>query len=666
MPDENNYWEKFWQKRTSRRRLLSGSALAGTGLAAAAVVGCSSDSGDSTDPTGTGGGGGGNGDPTLYCGEDATPGEKYLCIEFDKPVDGRKEFVPAPADSRGGFLTYIGFDAVVLDRYDPHQTQFGPMYSNQSAVFSKLYRYASHEEPTWDNIYPDLAEDAPEMIEPDEPLTYVVKIRKGVKFHDTDKIRSNFPDLAGRELTAEDIAYSYNRQRDANSYQRTYYYRSSQYGTIENLEVVDDYTLRITTSEPTAPFYHFMADTNSMIIPKEIVDMGDGPDAGVPWDSVDSYRNRPPLAAERMIGTGPFMWDSLTFGIEYRAVRNPAWFGWGDPSLGRPYLEGYKATGQGLNDATVESLFRRKEIDTAGFIDNPQWILNILDEIPELTFARQQVSGWLNSRLKLYAKPFDDWRVRRALFLATDRQEIVDIIGSGAWIKVGPVNSAIKFWALPNEELYELPGYRLGEGRDQDLQEARQLYEAAGKPDLPLIWFADVPGYIPRYAPTYIETIKRNLGSDQDIKYQTVPYSRIAEGLVNPEPDTGAFTWGFDNGWIDLDDWVYPYFKTGGPKNSFKASDPQLDTLLDQSRREFDVEKRKLIGYDIQKYLLGVTNPEAPVAHARLDYACPGGGGIRWGYLKNATSWPWFGNQYWVSEAWFDHSDESFQDRRGQ
>jgi peptide/nickel transport system substrate-binding protein len=663
MPEDSNYWDKFWQKRYSRRRLLSGTAVAGTGLAIGAVVGCGSDTSDpnKTDaPTGSG-----NGNSSLYCGEDATPGEKYLCQTFDTPVDGRKTFVPAPADSRGGFLTYIGFDAVVLDRYDPHQTQFGPMYSNQSAVFSKLYRYGSHEEPTWDNILPDLATGAPEMIEPDTPLTYIVKLNQGVKFHDTPKIRSNFPDLAGRELTAEDVAYSYNRQRDADSYQRTYYYRSSQYNTIDKLEVVDKYTLKITTKEPTAPFYHFMADTNSMIIPKEIVDLEPGPDGSTPWDSIDSYRNRAPVASDRMIGTGPFMWDTLTFGIEYKAVRNPEWFGWDDKSLGRPYLDGYKATGQGLNDATVESLFRRKEIDGAGFIDNPQWILNILDEIPELDFRRQQVSGWLNSRLKLYAKPFDDPRVRRALHLATDRQEIVDIIGSGAWVKVGPVNSAIKYWALPDEELLSLPGYRLGAERDQDIAEARALFEAAGKPDLPQIWFADVPGYIARYAPTYIETIKRNLGTDQDIKFQTVPYSRIAEGYVSPEADTGAFSWGFDNGWIDLDDWVYPYFKKDGPKNSFHADDPVLNTLLDDSRREFDTTKRKEIGYKIQRHLLGVTDPNAPAAHARIDYACPGGGAVNWPYAKNGTSWPWFGNQYWVAEAWFDHSDPSFAGRKG-
>ncbi|HEY5625743.1 MAG TPA: ABC transporter substrate-binding protein [Dehalococcoidia bacterium] len=649
---ESNYWDKFWRRRVSRRRLMSGTLVVGGGLAAASVVGCSSD-----EPGGGGGGVGGAEEfLALQNGTEANP------IPY---VDARRDFTPAPTDSRGGLLTYIGFDPVVLDRYDPHQTQFGPMYSNQSAVFSKLYRYASHDEPIWENILPDLAVSAPEMIgDPNEPTEYVIKIHQGVRFHDTEKIRKNFPDLAGRELTVDDIIFSYDRQRNTESAQRPYYYRSSQYETIDRIEKIDDYTMRITTKGPVAPFYHFLADTNAMIIPKEIVDMEAGPN-GEPWDSVDALSGRDPGPGDRMIGTGPFMWDSLTFGIEYKAVRNPDWFGWGDPDLNRPYLDGYLATGQGLNDATVESLFRRKEIDTAGFIDNPSWILGMKEDEPEIEFLRAATSGWLNTRFKLFCKPFDDWRVRRALHLAADRSQIVQIIGSGAWNVAGPVTKAISYWALDETELMTLPGYRTDKaGRDADLAEARQLFEAAGSPEIPQIWFADVPDYIRRYAPSYIETtLKKNLGVDQDINFQTVPYSRIAEGLLKDECDVGGFTWGFDNGWIDLDDWFYPYYKTGGPKNSFRVSDPDLDALLDAQRAEFDEEVRKDLGYQIQRYVLGETNPEAPAANARIDYASPGGGTIAWPYVKNRTGWPWFGNNYWTADIWFDKTDPTYQER---
>jgi ABC-type transport system substrate-binding protein len=627
--------------------------LAGGGFAVAAVVGCGGEEAGQQGGDGNGGGGTTADDPlNALVGEEVTPN------------DGRREFVYPEDDSgRGGTLVYIGFDPVVLDRYDPHQTQFGPMYANQSAIFSKLYMYASHEEPTWENIVPDLAESAPEMIG-DPPLTYVVKLRKGVKFHDTDAIRSNFPELAGRELTADDVIFSYERQTSETSPQRAYYYRSSQYKTIDKMEKVDDYTIRFTTKEPVAPFYHFMADTNAMIIPKEIVDQEPARAGDEPWDSVDAFGSREPRPGARMIGTGPFMWGELKFGIEFNAVRNPNWFGWADPDLGRPFMDGYKATGQGLNDPTIESLFRRKEIDVAGFIDNPQWIVDFKNENPEVEYQRQTVSGWIGTRFKAYCKPFDDPRVRRALHLAIDRREVVDVIGSGSWVKVGPVGQAIQYWALPQDELDALPGYRTATAeRDQDVTEARQLYEAAGRPALPQIWFADVPAYIPRFVETYLQTIKTNLGLDEVPKYQAVPYQRIAEGLVKEECDQAAMTWGFDNGWIDLDDWVYPYFKTDGPKNSFKISDPALDTMLDAQRREFDVDARRAIGYDIQRYLLGLTDPQAKAAHIRLDYATPGGGSISWPYLKNRVSYPWFGNSQWGANVWIDQNDPSYSGR---
>ncbi len=107
-------------------------------------------------------------------------------------------------------------------------------------------------------------------------------------------------------------------------------------------------------------------------------------------------------------------------------------------------------------------MFRRKEVDTAGFIENPDWVFDIKREKPELEFFRSWISGWINSRFKVFCAPFDDVRVRKAIHLATERQQIVDVIGSGEWRMQGPVGNAIDYWALPYEELLTLPGYRQG------------------------------------------------------------------------------------------------------------------------------------------------------------------------------------------------------------
>ncbi len=616
----SGYWDGFWRRRLGRRRLLTGAAVAGGGLAAAALVGC--------------GGKGTEGAATL---------------EAQEPADGRQAFVPAPAGADGGVLRYANADPVVLGRFDPHQSELGPVFSLQAAVFSKLYLYRSHEEPTWDNILPDLAESAPEMIG-DPPDTYVIRLRRGVKFHDNGRVRKTFPSLAGRELTADDVIFSLERQRNRNSPQRPFFYRSSQYDTIDRIDRIDDYTVRIATNGPLAPFYHFLADTTAFILPREIIDQA--------TDTLDATSGPPPQ--ERMIGTGPFMWDELTWGTAFKAVRNPSWFGWGEPALGRPYVDSYVVSGS-FDDATSEPLFRAKKLDMGGWLSNPEWVFNLKRDMPELVLHRVQLTPWVNSRLKTHCPPFNDVRVRKALHLATDREQIIDVLWKGEARPVGPVGTGIKYWALPQEELEGLPGYRrVPPERERDIAEARAAYEAAGSPEIPPIWAADIPFYIPEFMPTYAETLRRNLGTSVRTVIQS--YARVSEAYQR-DCNQAPMTWVFDNGWIDLDDWVYPYFHSRGSRNSFGASDAELDGMLEAQRREFDADRRRQLGYDIQRYLLGAEG-DKPACYARLDYAAFITSGVAWPYLKNRVTFPMvFGNSNWNANVWFDRNDPSFQGR---
>ncbi len=84
---ESGYWARFWRRQMNRRRLLTGTALTGTGLAAAAVVGC-------------GGGEKAGG------GETPTAGVAPTNVVPVYPNDARQQFVPAAASSTGGMLRY--------------------------------------------------------------------------------------------------------------------------------------------------------------------------------------------------------------------------------------------------------------------------------------------------------------------------------------------------------------------------------------------------------------------------------------------------------------------------------------------------------------------------------------------------------------------------------
>jgi hypothetical protein len=223
------------------------------------------------------------------------------------------------------------------------------------------------------------------------------------------------------------------------------------------------------------------------------------------------------------------------------------------------------------------------------------------------------------------------------------------------------VGIGIKYWALPQEELESLPGYRTGKGeRERDIADARAAFQAASSPELPRVWAADIPPYITSFMPTYSKTMSENLGVT--VKAGTHSYPQIFESYLR-ECDQAAMTWVFDNGWIDLDDWVYPYFHTNGPKNSFGVSDPELDSMLEAQRREFDIDRRRQLGYDIQRHLLGV-NGDKPSSYARLDYAAFISSSVAWPYVKNRVTFPMvFGNSQWNANVWLDRNDPSYDGR---
>ena len=270
----SSYWERLNRRRLSRRRLLVGAAGIGAGLVASSLVGCGGGQDDAVAPTGS---------PAAT----ATP------FSFGVPQ------VQEPAKSRGGTYRYYSFDPAPLDSFDPHQTQFGPIYQMHSAVFSKVLKYEDVYEGT---IVPDLAESVPETA---DKLTYVIKVRPNVRFQDTEKIRENFPQVAGRQLTAEDVKYSIERQTNKESPRSGLYYRASQWETVDKIEVVDPLTLRITTKIPTAPFVHYLADTNAFIIARELVDSAK--------DDMNSL--------DKMVGTGPFILEKF-IGLKDEQIKN--------------------------------------------------------------------------------------------------------------------------------------------------------------------------------------------------------------------------------------------------------------------------------------------------------------------------------------------------------
>ncbi len=614
----DSYWRRLQEARVSRRRVLAGGAALGAGVAGLAMVGCDS-------------GGGGSKTTTTGTAPAATPTAAQS----------------APVKSKGGVYRSFGFDALALDSFDPHQTQFGPMYNMHSTVFSKVLKY---DDDAAQVMSTDLADGMPEQ--PDK-LTYIIKIRKGVKFHSNPRAQQNFPNVAGRELTAEDVKYSIERQINASSPQKALYYRAEQWKTIDKLELVDNYTLKITTKAPTAPFMHYLADRNSFIVAKELVDDKDTMNTDT-----------------AMIGTGPFYLDEFKALEVVKVRRHPSWFAADDNprgiGTGRPFLDGVHSLWTPQSDSTQEAALNTKQVDSTGFADDST--TQRVGKQQGMVFAEIGTSGFLNTRLWASEQsPFKDFRLRKAMHLAIDRQRVGQQMFPGApglkgFLVDGPVSFPITAFAIPQSDLEQRPGYRSDQaGRDKDIAEAKQLWAAGSGPSSVKMIFAGVPAYIPDKArPELKRQFQEVLGLTIDETIDPTGYNGLATAFLHAAADETAGTFpasfGFDNGWIDLDDWVYPYFHTGGTKNSFLISDPTLDAKLEAQRQEFDRQKRQALGYDLQDYLL-----ESVLA--RLDYCSPVTRGVGWSYIKNNWNATWYGSNFLMSNVWLDQSDPTYSGR---
>src|SRR4030066_105063 len=105
-----------------------------------------------------------------------------------------QRLAPRRLSRRGRIMRGFSFQAMTLDTMDPHQCQLGPLFSLHSAVFSKVLQY---DDPYDAVIGIDRAERMPET--PDG-MTFIVKIAPDVYIHDTERIRKQFPNTAGRQL----------------------------------------------------------------------------------------------------------------------------------------------------------------------------------------------------------------------------------------------------------------------------------------------------------------------------------------------------------------------------------------------------------------------------------------------------------------------------------
>lgn len=256
----------------------------------------------------------------------------------------------------------------------------------------------------------------------EDPNTWIFYLRDDVTFHD------------GEQLTATDVKASLERLASSDSP------LSGLWGNLDQVEAVDESTLKITTIEPLGTM---LSNLSLMFI--------------VPADKADDEE-----FFRKPIGSGPFMVESFASEQELVTSAFPEY--WNGPA------ELNKLTFLDIpEDSSRITALNTGEIDITWTIPPDQ--ISELESTDNITL--ESAPGylyyftWFNSS----EEPFDDVRVRRAMLHAIDSETIIDSLFSGvAEELLSPIPSSV--FGYSEQEPYEF-----------NPELSRELLEDAGYPD---------------------------------------------------------------------------------------------------------------------------------------------------------------------------------------
>ena len=469
--------------------------------------------------------------------------------------------VQAQTPKRGGTFRIRGEDPV---HFDPHLTQAFRTMTNLSFAYSRLVKVkaGSAVVPNTMPVEPDVAES---WSQPND-TTYIFKLKKGVRFHPK-------PPVNGRELTAEDVKWTYERFLTLPGNPNR-----GALEAIDRIEALDKYTVKFTLKEPFAWFIDILASTYTWILAREVAEkLGDF--------------KRP----ESCIGTGPFMLERYEPGVRLTFVRHPNYF---VPNL--PYVD------------TVEV-----GIDNDVGSRTAAWLAGGYDFAPEfgqvvrrldLDVARKRKPA-LQTRehlpvfggitwMKIEKPPFNDVRVRRALARAYNGQEVLD---AGAWslgqgARNPAIPAALKEWSIPLDQLTK-------DGRDlyeHDPKAARKLLADAGLSNGFKPTIETTAGYGADWMDAVEITLKNWKAAGIDGELKLKEYGAFISSTILGKFDLLAI--GLFGAWADPDSYLYRLYMPGQMTNAAPVNDARLTEMIRLQRRTFDVAKRRDIIWDIQRH----------------------------------------------------------------
>ncbi len=339
----------------------------------------------------------------------ATPPPPLMVTATSRPPTAAPVPTPVP-QAKGGLLNLAVRHAAphldVHQEVSPALSTWGP-----GIVYSRLLRLEAGP----DVELPTLAVEC-ELCESwrmEDPTTLVFTMRQDVRWQEAAPVN-------GRLLTAEDVVFSYDRQRQPG------WPNAGLLAMIDSVEAPAPDELRVSLAYADADFLVGLADGHTKVVAPEAVEVGAD------------------LKAGPAVGSGPWLLTGSGLAEGYVFERNQLYF-----ETGLPLLDGMRM--HVIEDgATRNAAFGVGRIDVHQ-VDPADWP-TLRDRQPDATLLRSVDSGTgLEVALNTSAAPFDDPRARAAAFLAMDPWRAAEEVWLGAaFVSLG-VPLARPDWLLEDD-----------------------------------------------------------------------------------------------------------------------------------------------------------------------------------------------------------------------
>jgi peptide/nickel transport system substrate-binding protein len=429
-----------------------------------------------------------------------------------------------------------------------------------------------------------------------DPLQIVFHLRKGVYWQEKEGV------MKKREFVADDVVYSMNRLKAAPRAIPTYIDWS-------DWEAKDKHTVVAKLSKWNANWgYRFGWGYYDAVQPPEMEKAKGG---------ANQWKNA--------AGTGPYMITDYKTGHSQTYSKNPDY--WDSTKIGGkeyklPFTD--KVTYMIIKDRqSRNSALKTGKIDMHMVVDARD-VAELKKSTPDLKWAKYPSTGGFMVSLRMDTKPFDDIRVRRALNLAVNQQEIIDTLLEGDGILVNyPFPPAFKEVYTPYDQLppsaQELFTY--------NPEKAKKMLAEAGYPDgftfkaqinnssqLGLDIGAMVVGYLAKVGVT--------------LELETMDYPSYMSMMFQKKMGPGYF---FSNDHGNPFATIRKNFVTGQTWNPYMFADKYLDETFFKTVEDPNLTQEE--GFAKMKELAVYAMDKAPAIWL------PGG----YGYV---AYWPWVKNYY--------------------